>query len=361
VTGGPGDGALDLTSSLFLGHRHGGTSFRGWDSLTTGVPAGLREDPAAAAVVAAVVAAQDAPAGLVARSTLHALGDVLGELPRAGDVVAVDELSYPVSRWAALRALERGAIVCDYRHHRPGPALGSCVPRHRRLFLVADGWCPGCGEPAPLARLRRLATAARGVVVVDDTLAAGVLGAVGAGPGGFLGDGSGTVRRLGLDHRGVLWVASLAKAYGAPLAVVTGDRREIDRLAGAGSRWHCSPPSAADLAAARAALRDPADGRRRDRLARNVIRLRRGLHAVGLRAAGRPFPVVRVPPPAGVDAVRWQHALGERGVRVLVQRPRCRPRAVLMLLVRADHRDGELDRAVRELGATAAAARRRSA
>ncbi|MFC0071973.1 hypothetical protein ACFFQW_49985, partial [Umezawaea endophytica] len=190
------------------------------------------------------------PAGLVARSTLHALLEELGGLPERGDVVAVDSACYPVARWASLLSGQRGARVVDYPHHRPDLVP---EPRRGRLFVVTDGWCPGCRRAAPLARLREVARAHGGSLVVDDSLACGVLGA--RRPGEAFGDGSGTPRWSGIDHRDVLWVASLAKAYGAPLAVLTGDADALSRLAVRGpTRVHCGPPSAADPAAADRAL-----------------------------------------------------------------------------------------------------------
>jgi 8-amino-7-oxononanoate synthase len=358
VTGGR---PVDLTSSLFLGYRHGSATMPAWPRLTTGVPAGLREAPAASAVAGAVATAQGAAAGLVSRSTLHALGDVLGEMPREGDLVAVDEFSYPITRWAVLRAIEKGAILREYRHHHPGNLRSA---PGRRLFLVTDGWCPGCSRPAPLRWLQRLAVRSGGLVIVDDTLAAGVLGARperARRPGDRFGDGTGTVRWCGLDHRAVLWVASLAKAFGSPLTVVTGCRADVNRLADAGSRWHSSPPSAADLAAAGTALRDPAAAERRDRLARNVFRVRRALRAAGLPPVGLPFPLVCVRLPAVVDPAGWQRAARAGGLSAVVQQPRCRRDPVPALLIRADLDDITLDRAVRATVAAATSGWRRSA
>lgn len=228
---------VDLTSSLFLGYRHDSPSLATWSRLTTGVPAALREDSLAGSVAQTVAEMQGAQAGVVSRSTLHALNDVLSGLPNRGDLVAVDEFAYPIAHWAAHRAVEKGAVMHRFSHHRPGqfPATAG------RLFLVTDGWCPGCNRPAPLGQLQRLALRSGGMVVIDDTLAAGVLGrrsvAGGSvtravpdgGLGGGFGGGEGTVRWSGLDHRGIVWVASLAKAFGSPLTVITGDLAEIRR------------------------------------------------------------------------------------------------------------------------------------
>jgi 8-amino-7-oxononanoate synthase len=328
---------VDATSALFLGLRHGGVA---WPQLTTGVPAALREPAAARRVGRLAAGLHGADAGLVARSALHALVDVLGGLPRRGDVIALDAAGYPLARWAARLATENGVVVRSYPHHHPPRPVG-----RGRLFVVTDGWCAGCGRPAPLGALRDRARDGHGTLVVDDTLALGVLG---AGPG--FGDGSGTLHWCGLDHSDVVVVASLAKAFGAPLAVITGAVGTIEALRAGYNRVHSSPPSAADLAAAEAALLDPAGcAARRHRLFGHVLALRAGLRAAGVPVHGLPFPVVSVPFPDVSRARAAWRRMRAAGVRGLVQTPGCRRGALLSVLLRADHRAGELDRIVREL------------
>ncbi|GAA0459996.1 hypothetical protein Ade02nite_14160 [Paractinoplanes deccanensis] len=325
----------DFTSSLFLGLRHGSAGLPEWAALTTGVPAALAEREPARRVAAAVAASQRAQAGVAARSALHALMDVLGTLPRRGDVVAIDAAAYPITEWAALRAAARGAVVRRYPHHRPELLR---PPRGRRLVVVADGWCAGCGRPAPLPRLRSLAHAGDGVLVVDDSLAFGVLGRR-DGPG--FGDGTGTPRWWGLGHEGVVWVASLAKAYGAPMAVTTGPRDLVARLAaGGGNRTHSSPPTAADVAAATRALDDP------DRNAARRARLLRHTRVIGdvLGLRGPPFPMVSIRSAGPDEARRWWRALRRQGIATVPQRSRCRDDIRLTALLRADHSERDVAR-----------------
>ncbi|MEU4292826.1 hypothetical protein AB0E63_31775 [Kribbella sp. NPDC026596] len=334
------DPRLDFTSSLFLGLHHGSGSLPPWASLTTGVPTVLHEAADAHRVADTVAAAQGAQAGVVGRSALHALMDVMGMIPQRGDVVAIDSAAYSLAEWAALRAAANGAVVRRYPHHRPEAIVPTTG---RRLFVLTDGWCPGCNRPAPLPELQQLARETGGALIVDDSLAFGVLGNKRRGE--VFGDGSGTPRWCGLDHAGIVWVASLAKAFGAPLAVTTGDSTTIRRLAGeGGNRVHSSPPSAADLAAASTALHDPSGNRvRRTRLQGQVLRLRSRLHDLGLTANGLPFPVVSIRLP-GSDAQRWWSRLQSAGIRALLQQSRCRRGAMLTVLVRADHSPADLER-----------------
>ncbi|MBO0898519.1 aminotransferase class I/II-fold pyridoxal phosphate-dependent enzyme [Cellulomonas sp. zg-ZUI199] len=329
---------LDLTSSLFLGLHHPAGDRAGWTSLTTGRAAALDEPVAARRVAARVAARLGAPAGIVHRSALHALVDVVDVL--APSAVLVDAGAYPLVRLAAGAT---APVVRAFGHHDvddvarllagEGAGHGRGARTGRRPVVVTDGWCAACNRPAPLAALERVVRAAGGTLVVDDTQAFGVLG-----PGG-----SGTWRWAGGRPVGAVQVVSLAKGLGAPLTVTTGPRDVVARLAVHGTRWHASPPTAADLRAADRAT-DPAGGpvlaRRRRRLWWLVRALRAGLRRLGLAVVGRPFPVVhaRVPDPARVARV-----LRGRGVRALVLAPACLPGPVLTFVVTAEHAPADVE------------------
>lgn len=335
--------AADFTSALFLGQRHPSGEIRQWNALTTGVPAALRESPESRRLAMTVAGAQHAASGLVARSALHGLVDVLETLPQPGDRILVDEGAYPLALWVCRLAESRGVRVSTFPHHQPpsGPLRG-------RLWIVTDGWCQGCCRPAPLARMRDLARRAGGLVIVDDSLAFGVLGRK---AGNSFGDGTGTVCWSGLKHDGFLWLASLAKAYGAPITVITGDEATIETVARNGSnRLYSSPPSAADLGAGLDALAAGGETRfMRDRLCRKTRWLRHAFTELGLTPQGRCFPVVGTCVGSRAQARRWQDRLAEHRVHALVQLPRCHAKPVLSAVVRADHTQGDLDRLVRAL------------
>ena len=351
-------GGADFTSALFLGQYHPSAVLASWAEFTTGVPAALRELPAAAELASLVAAQQQADGGLVARSALHGMMDVLQSLPRPGDVLLVDEGAYPLSQWACRASLSRGVRVVTYPHFRPhavvrpnrtAPSKGT-VPSSR-TWVLTDGWCQGCGRPAPLAALQAIAGQSGGQVIVDDSLAFGVLGRTSDGRNGF-GDGTGTARWLGLSHDRLLWLGSLAKAYGTPVTVITGDSATVGTVArNGGNRMHSSPPSAADLAAGIGALRSSGLPRLRRRLWRLTLWLRTAFADLGLPPMGLPFPIVGTRVGSLPLARRWRTALAAQGVQVLVQLPRCRPGALVSAVVRADHTQADLDRLVQALAA----------
>lgn len=331
---------LDFTSALFLGLRHPAASLPSWSALTTGVPAALAEHSAAQEIAERVAGEQSAEAGLVERSTLHALADVFAGLAKPGDTVAVDQFAYPTMTLAAGLAGISGATVRQYGHHR----WQSIPAASRRLILATDGWCAGCGRPAPLGELAGLARRTGGFLVVDDSLAAGVLGCRTRGE--CFGDGTGTLRWLGQAHDGVVWVASFAKAYGTPVTVVTGPAELLRVLDKQGSRVHSSPSSTPELLAMRRALSMRPELRlRRHRLDAVVQWLRARLRAGGYALNGLPFPVVGLPMPTAA-ALRYWSALRANGVDVIVQEPRCRSGSLLSFVLRSDHSVSDLARVV---------------
>jgi 8-amino-7-oxononanoate synthase len=260
--------------------------------------------------------------------------------------VAIDRHAYPLAFTAAARPAMRGVPVITYDHH-DAAALKAIVRQwERRPVVVTDGWCPDCGQPAPLAALAEFAAASGGHLVVDDTLAAGVLGRAPDARAEFGHGGGGTFAWLGTPPGpATVVVASLAKAYGAPLTVTAGPEVLIERLRFHGSRWDNSPPSAADVAAAHMATIDEvANDRCRRYLARLVSALRRGLAAAGLRLAGRLFPMVSVIAASRQQGWGLHRQLAAGGVVTLLRAPRCAGQSAVTFAVTADHRPRDIDR-----------------
>jgi 8-amino-7-oxononanoate synthase len=339
----------DFTSALFLGRRHAAVTLPPWPSLTSGRPAAMDEAPGAAEAAARVAAAVRSAAGVLHRSTLHALWDLVDLLARPGGSVAIDEAAYPLSRWAAAGAAARAVRVTPYAHHDPGSLAGTAGARP---LVLTDGWCSGCGQPAPLAELGRVAAAHGGRLIVDDTLAVGLFGRRRGAPGDPYGlGGGGTFAWLGQEPGAAVVVASLAKSYGSPVTVTCGPGELVARLRSYGSRWHSSPATAAEVAAALAACTDETGNRaRRRHLAGLVHRLRDGLLGLGLRVDPGPSPLVTVDGPAG-QPLALHRALAAAGVAALLRRPRCRGGPVLTLAVSAAHRPRDIDEAVAALRA----------
>ena len=199
---------------------------------------------------------------------------------------------------------------------------------------------------APLGGLSRAITAHHGLVVVDDTQALGLLGSgpSAAHPWGRGGGGSGVHHE---SPAGTVIVASLAKAFGVPLAMIAGPP---DLVASTWQRGptvvHSSPPSApVGLAAIRALhVNGRVGDRLRDRLLALLDRLLGRLGRGGIRVDSERFPVVRVPVANTAAAAGVVHALEVAGVRAVPLAASCLGRPAVGLALNAGLRPVDIDR-----------------
>jgi 8-amino-7-oxononanoate synthase len=344
---------LDFTSALYLGLRHPSPSLRSWSGLTTGKPAAL-EPPLGSAIIAGKFAALvGCERATPVASTLHLFWDLFGLLARDRVRIYMDEGTYAIARWGVERAATRGVPVRRFPHHDPA-ALRTLIEqdRHdgRRPVVVADGFCPTCGGAAPAADYLRCVEQHSGHLVLDDTQALGMLGKQDGAPYGRGGGGS--LRWQGIKSPDVIVGSSLAKGFGAPMAMLAGSASLIRRFeAQSETRVHCSPPSIAHLHAAEHALAvNRTDGDRLRRyLAQLVRQFRAGLRAIGLAADSGLFPVQTLRP-AGVAAEVLYERLLRLGIRTIVIR-RCREIGVrVAFLITALHRRSDIDHAVEAIG-----------
>jgi 8-amino-7-oxononanoate synthase len=331
---------LDFTSALYLGLRHGRDELPSWAQLTSGRPAALeppRDEPVVAARLAALMGCER---GLTAVSTLHLFWDLFGALAERPIALFVDEQAYPVMGWGVERAAGRGVPVERFGHHDAGDLerrIAAAEPG-RRPVVVADGYCPSCGGAAPLPAYLEAARRRGGMVMLDDTQALGILGRGGGGSGRVHGAGG---------REELLLVASLAKAFGVPMAVAAGAGRAIEWLeARAETRAYASPPSAVlyQAAAQALAINEARGDRLRARLRGLARRFRAGLRAAEVEVVGGEFPVQVLRPRHGTAVELYRGLLG-CGVRTVLTRSRSDGKPAVTLLLTAAHADDEVDRA----------------
>jgi 8-amino-7-oxononanoate synthase len=342
----------DFTSALYLGLQHPSAALSPWRSLTTGRPTVLQEPRASLRIARALAVLTGLERVALARSTLHAFWDLFSAFAPDPGLILIDAGAYPIARWAAERAGARGVPVLSFPHYSPD-GLKDVVrhaPRGRgRPWVVCDGFCTGCGRKAPLSEYLALVRAVGGRLVVDDTQALGVLGPGASAQAPYGRGGSGSLAAHGIRGRELLVVASLAKGFGAPLAMFGATSAAVDRFEAASElRVHASPPTFADLRAAERALSINRDSGEllRSRLAQSVSRLRRGLAAAGFALGRSLFPVQRVVDPH-VEARLLHRALEQRGVRTVMRRAVCAQGPEVALVVTASHTRLQIDEAVR--------------
>ncbi len=348
---------LDFTSSVYLGLRHGSGTLAPWSQLTRGVPAVLGEPSGAPGVAQRLAELMGCARGLLGTSTLHLFWDVFGVLAASPIAIHWDEALYPIVRWGIERASARGTPARRFAHHSP-EALWRSLRRSARLgrrpVVVIDGFCPGCGRPAPLREYLEATRAHGGLLVMDDTQALGILGA--PAPGAPYGrGGGGSPRWSGVAGDDILCISSLAKGFGVPVAVVAGGAPLLRFFeARSETRVHCSPPAVAVIRAAEHALdvNDRHGEALRRGLARRVEFFRARLRSLGLSPVGGLFPVQQVGPLVGRDPVALEERLGRAGVRAVLLRPRCDAGTrgtTLSFLLTVRHGFEALERAARAL------------
>jgi 8-amino-7-oxononanoate synthase len=199
------------------------------------------------------------------------------------------------------------------------------------------------GTLAPLKEYAQCAAERGGLVIVDDTQALGILGRRSQHVYGTGGGGS--VRYFSLRDPGIVVVSSLAKAFGAPVAMLGGSLAFLERFRRhSGTVVHCSPPSAA---AVTAALRALWINRRcgdvlRERLAARVIQFRRALPNVV--ATKSRFPVQTIHVPRGMEARDLFQALARDGIRAVLHRDTGAVARISFVLT-ARHRKNDVERA----------------
>lgn len=287
---------IDFTSSLYLGMKHSSADLAPWQQLTTGVPSALFDPPQSKGLACQIANMQGLEYGLTAPSTLHLYHDLYSLLSKQAAVVFIDENIYPISKYGIEKVHLNKIPVYQFRHldaaHLQELVVAKTV-KLRTPVVITDGWCPQCGRPAPLNVYSEILKPFAGKIVIDDTQAFGVFGkrigkeVYGMGGGGIL-------NWLNVNHLNVISIVSLAKAFGVPLAVISGSSEFITSFKNNSQTIaYSSPPSLVHL---RAGLHSVHINKEigdyiRQKLSDNVSLLRSLLKGTGLNVNGGIFPV----------------------------------------------------------------------
>ncbi len=342
---------VDFTSALYLGFRHPSRALPGYHRLTKGLPAVLSTGREERQLGNEVARLQGFRAGLVGSSTLHLYVDLVRRLARAPVSLLMDAYAYPVSRWAAVMVRAMGGQLVTFGHLDAAALERGLRRAHHRPVVMVDDYCPNCGRQVDLPRVYAAVRAHDGLLVVDTTQG---LGVVGPAPtrGQPLGlGGRGVFAQTSTPTTGAVAIASLSKAFGTPLAVISGPPSLLRPMQRSGSFVHCSPPPRpavdAGLRALRLAQSEEGDQRRRVLSAR-VTQLRRGLARMGLPSRGGSFPVLVVE--LAPSVVRRAHrALLAAGIATLPLAGHLGTDGGLGFALTARHRSAEVAGLLREL------------
>lgn len=343
---------LDFSSALYLGWQHSSDSLGPWPALSLGKPAALEAVPGSAALARSVAQLSACASASVCSSTLHLFWDLFALLCRQPSVILLDRATYPVLGWGVERAKQLGAPVLRFPAHdvKAAARLARQVASAKlRPVIVTEGYAPSLARCAPLKEYSDIAQQYAGLLVLDDTQALGLFGhhADAAQPWGYGGGGSLLAQQVFGEH--ILVGSSLAKAFGAPLAVLCASGAQIAAFEAASqTRLHASPPSVAAVRAAQMALhynRLSGDARR-GQLWRLLQHWWCGLARLGLRSNGGLFPVQTLTANTALDWPSLHRYLLAQGIRAVLQEihSAAPSRWQLSFILNAEHRLSQLDR-----------------
>lgn len=344
---------LDFTTALYLGFDHAWRDLTRWERLTLGKPAALESLSGSADAERELASLTGCERAILAPSTLHLFWDLFGILARRGVHIFLDAGLYPIARWGVERAASSGTPVQIFRQH-DYKALRFLL-RHsfgRRPVVVADGYCPGRGAAAPVAKYLECVRAAGGLLVIDDTQALGIFGHSQSKADPYGKAGGGSLRRAGICGSEVILVSSMTKAFGVPVAMLAASEAICAGFALRSlTRVHCSPPSAAVIAAAGHALtvnRLYGDALRRQ-LAQRVKYFRQRLRELNMIATDEIFPVQQLKLPETIDAAALHESLAAKKVQTVLHRNGNEAAARISFIITARHTQDDIDRAVNSL------------
>jgi len=352
---------LDFTSALYLGMRHPTRSLPAWTALTSGKPAILGESFGQQRVARSLSELVGCQHAVLSTSTLHLFWDLFGILADDAIAIYVDAGAYPIARWGVERAQARGVPVHSFSHHDPhalARLLRQTEEAHLRPVVLADGFCTGCGNPAPITDYLVEVQRRGGWLVLDDTQALGIFGRSPQPHRPYGWGGGGALQFANLASPNVLLACSLAKGFGVPIATLAGNRTLIRRfLKESETRMHCSPPSAAVVHAAERALainRTYGDALR-SHLATRVRLFKKRLAELGITAIGGMFPVQTLRLAPQLDAEQIHHRLLELQICGVLHRSQSHSGAALSFVITTRHRLADIERLVHALADIAAA------
>jgi 7-keto-8-aminopelargonate synthetase-like enzyme len=192
--------------------------------------------------------------------------------------------------------------------HRHAPDLARQLRRWHgkpRPLVLTDGLFARDGELAPLAAYLKILPP-RGMILLDDAHAAGLIGAT----------GQGTVEYAGVPRRRIIQTVTLSKAFGCYGGAILCEAALREKLMTRSAMFAGSTPLPLPLAhAALKAMKilrgDASLGRR---LRRNVHHIKTTLRLRGLAVPATPAPIVCIVPRSAAVVAKMRQRLLARGV-----------------------------------------------
>ncbi|MGB3298060.1 MAG: 8-amino-7-oxononanoate synthase, partial [Phormidesmis sp.] len=267
------------------------------------------------------------------------------------DLILSDEYNHASLKNGATLS---GAAVFTYRHsslESLTELLTEQRAAYRRCLILTDGVFGMDGDICPLPEILDLGDRFEAMVMIDEAHSAGVLGKTGAG----------CVEHFNCQHRSLVQMGTLSKAFASLGGYVAGSAELIDFLRNRASSWiYTTGLSPADTAAALEALALlQSEPQRLDQLHQNAQYLMGRLdqllselpnaYSGDLKRLSTNSAIVCLQVKDAATVLRLGRRLKARGIFASAVRPPTVPVSRLRLSVMATHTPDQIDRLMRAL------------
>ncbi len=256
--------------------------------------------------------------------------------------IFIDETSHFSIRDAVYSAL---LPVHTFKHRDPedlARQLKAKLKAGEVPLVMSDGIFPTFGVIAPVPGYLKALEPYQGYLCLDDSHAVGHLG-----PHGW-----GTYDYYGVKNDRCFYAGTMSKAFGGHGGFIPASKAFIDHIkatcgAFAGATPSPTPAMAASLQGLRIAQREP---QRRERLRRNVARVKTGLKKLGYDMNDNPVPIVTWTLKSPEAMKKVQQELFDRGIAVALMKYVGAPEGgVLRASIFSEHTTEHIDRLIDEI------------
>jgi 7-keto-8-aminopelargonate synthetase-like enzyme len=236
--------------------------------------------------------------------------------------------------------------VVFYKHRDPADLrakLKSELKAGQRPLVITDGVFPTFGVIAPVPEIVKELEPYNGILCLDDAHAVGVLGA----------NGRGTCEHFGMKPGDrIIMSGTLSKAFGghggfipASAAFIQKIKQTVGAYSGASS-----PPTPIAAASVKGIELVEGHPEWREKLRRNVARIKKGLRKLGFDVGDNPMPVVTWALASAEEMKKVQQALLDRGIALPYTKYIGAPAGgVLRASIFSAHTDAHIDKLLEEL------------
>lgn len=256
--------------------------------------------------------------------------------------IFIDETSHFSIRDAVYSALKP---VYTFKHRDPDDLSRQLKARLEAgdiPLVMTDGIFPTFGVIAPAPDYVKILEPYQGYLCLDDSHSVGVLGP----------NGRGTYEHFGIKSDRCFFAGTMSKAFGGHGGFIPASKAFIDHIkatcgAYPGATPSPTPAMAASIKGLEIVKREP---QRRERLRRNVVRVKTGMKKLGFEMNDNPVPIVTWVMKSADDMKKVQGELFDRGIAVALLKYVGAPAGgVLRASIFSEHTTEQIDRLLAEL------------